>query len=121
VARIFYRIVQGDQPTEDDVMSNYAKGRQPRRSEITDPVEHRSISVYARLEDALAVQRLFPKLGSHIAELELADDDPEIAITKAAEDPADSHHNLRGEPAAFLRRVRRVFPAGPVGERGTGA
>jgi hypothetical protein len=121
VARIFYRIVQRGQPTGDDFASNFAKGRPPRRSEITDPVEYRSISAFARLADALAVQRRFPKLGSYIAELELADADPEVAITKAPEDPADSHHNLRGEPAAFLRRVRRVFPAGQGGERGTGA
>lgn len=111
MARVFYRIVHGAQPTADDFASNYAKGRPPRRSEVADPVEHRSISVYARLADALGVQRLFPRLGSHIAELELADEDPEIAITKAPDDPADSHHNLQGEPTAFLRRIRRVVPA----------
>jgi DNA-binding Lrp family transcriptional regulator len=111
VPQIFFRIVKGAEAAEDDFLSNFAKGRPPRRSEIADPVEHRSISVYARLEDALAVQRLYPKLGSHLAEFELADDDQEIVVTKRPVDPSDSHHNLQGEPAAFLRRVRRVFPA----------
>jgi hypothetical protein len=111
MARIFYRIVTSDQPTEDNFMSNFAMGRPPRRSEILDPDEYRSISVFARLTDAFAVQRRFPKLGSHVAELELADDDAEITIRKASDDPADSHHNLQGEPGAFLRRVRQVFPA----------
>ena len=98
----FYRIVHGAQPTVDDFTSNFSKGRPPRRSEIADPVEYRSISVYARFADALAVQRLFPQLGTHIAELKLGDADPEIAITKTLEDPTDSHHNLQGEPEAFL-------------------
>jgi hypothetical protein len=111
VSRSFFRIVVNDPPTEEDFKSNFAKGRGPRRSEILDSGEYRSLSVFARLEDALAVQRLFPKLGSHLAEIELADDDPDIAIQKEPHDPADSHHNLRGEPAEFLRRVRRVFPA----------
>jgi hypothetical protein len=111
MARIFYRIVTSDQPTGDDFTSNLARGRPPRRSEVLDHEEYRSISVFARLEDARAVARLFPKLGSYLAELELADDDSEITIQKAPVDPADSHHNLRGEPAAFLRRVRQVFPA----------
>ena len=92
-------------------MSNFARGRPPRRSEILDPEEHRSISAFERLEDALAVQRRFPKLGSYLAELELAEDDPEIKVDKASDDPADSHHNLQGEPASFLRRLRRVFAA----------
>jgi hypothetical protein len=46
------------------------------------------------------VHRLFPKLGTHLAELELADNDSEIAIQEAPDDPADSHSSLRGEPAA---------------------
>jgi len=111
MAQIFYRIIPGNQPTEDDFTSNFAKGRPPRLSEILDPGEYRSISVFARLEDARAVHRLFPRLGSYLAELELADDDTEIAIQKAPDDPTDSHYNLQGEPAAFLHCVRRVFPA----------
>ncbi len=109
MARIFYRIIKGDRPSEDDFTSNFARGRPPRRSEILDPEEHRSISVFARLEDARSVQRRFPALGSHIAELELADDDAEVVVRRASADPKDSHHNLQGQPAAFLRRVRRVL------------
>jgi hypothetical protein len=53
-----------------------------------------------------------------IAEFVCADDDPEIAVTKVPQDPADSHHNLQGEPAAFLRRVRQVIDATVEGDRG---
>lgn len=111
MARLFYRIIKGARPIADDFTSNAARGRPPRRSEILDPEEHRSISVFARLEDARRVQRRFPTLGSHIAEIELADDDAEIVVRKAGVDPKDSHHNLRGQPGAFLHRVRRVFAA----------
>ena len=113
MARTFYRIIRGDQATEDDFLSNFARGRPHRRSEVLDPEEHRSISAFARLEDALTVQARFPRLGTSIAELELADDDPEVIVRKASVDPNDSHHNLQGEPAAFLRRVRQVSPIPP--------
>jgi len=118
VARTFYRIIKSDQANGDDFLSNFARGRPPRHSEILNPEEHRSISVFARLEDALAVQAQFPRLGSSIAELELADDDSEIVVRQAGDDPNDSHHNLLGEPAAFLRRVRRVFAIPPTADRG---
>ena len=111
VARFFYRIVKSNPPTEDDFASNFSRGRRPRRSEILNPEEHRSISVYERREDALATQRLFPVLGAYLAELELADDEIEIAIHKADDNPNDSHYNLRGDPSLFLVRIRRVFPA----------
>lgn len=109
--RTFFRIVKSARPTEEDFTSNFARGRPPRRSELLDPQEYRSISAFARLEDARSVQRRFPRLGSYIAELDVADDDTTIVVRKASDDPRDSHHNLQGEPGAFLRRVRRVYPA----------
>ena len=58
----------------------------------------------------MEVQRRFPVLGTHLAEIELPDDDPDIAVNKAPDDPLDSHYSLRGEPESFLRRLREVFP-----------
>lgn len=108
MARVFYRIVQAERPTEDDFTSNYAKGRPPRAMERENPEVHRSISVFARREEALAVQQTYPKLGSWIAEIELADAEPEIVVRGPGPHSRSSHHGLEGTAAAFLRRVREV-------------
>jgi hypothetical protein len=110
MARVFYRSVKSESPTEEDFMSNFAKGLPPRGSEIHDAAVYRSISAYARSDHALTKQRLFPQLGTHIAEFELPDDDAEIAVSRGPTHAEDSHHSLQGDPATFLRRIRSVFP-----------
>jgi hypothetical protein len=109
--RRFYRIIKGDQPTQSGFMSNAAMGKAPRRSERTNPEEHRSISVFARLEEARDLQRAMPQLGNYIAEIELNTEDLDIVVLERGDPPPNnSHYNLRGEPAAFLERVRQVLP-----------
>jgi len=108
MATVFYRIVKAERPTEDDFTSNYAKGRPPRGTERDFPAVHRSISVFARREEALAVQRAYPRLGGWIAELEVDDADEEIVVHGPSPQSRSSHHSLEGAPAAFLQRVREV-------------
>jgi len=108
MAQIFYRIVSSNSPTVDDFTSNAARGKPPRGMEKADPGLYRSISVYMQLSDAIDTQHRYPTLGSHIAEMEFADDDQDIALYRVSSPPS-SHRSLQGEPAAFLRCVRRVI------------
>lgn len=93
-------------------MSNFAKGLPPRGPEILDPAIHRSISAYERVEEARDVQARYPKLGSYLAEIEVAEDDPDITFRKTSR-PESSHYSLRGEPLLLVHRVRTVIPCEP--------
>ena len=57
----------------------------------------------------MAVQRLFPKLGSYVAELELADEDPEIAITKTPDEETSPVFSADGQAIYFVRNLGNAY------------
>ena len=93
-------------------MSNAAQGKLPRGTELTNPEEHRAISVFARVEKARSKQRAIPSLGEYIARIELNIEEHEIEVLGQGDRPPKSgHYNLIGEPKVFLARVREIIPA----------
>ena len=109
MAALFYRVVDNREPVEWDFMSNFAKGKPPRRSEITNPAEHRAISAFSDLEGARYIQARYPRMGRYVAVVDFELADTPIGIVKADDDPESTHYNLTGEPSTFLRCIREVL------------
>lgn len=109
MATLYYRVIANPAPVEWDFMSNFAKGKPPRRSEISNPAEHRAISAFADLEGARYVQDRYPRMGRYVAVVDVELADSPIEAWKADADPASTHYNLLGEPATSFRCVREVL------------
>jgi hypothetical protein len=118
VPQTVYRITKTDPPTQEDFLSNYARGIPPRRSERTDPWEHEAISVFTRKRAARSVARAYPRLGEFLAQLVLPDE-LLSARTETREtpfkihgptEPGGAHYNMQGPPELFLRHVVSVEP-----------
>jgi hypothetical protein len=70
-----YRIVKdidlGDPATLDSLRSNYERGARPRGIEVESALIHFGLSMYLEREMAAAMSRRWPRLGRHLAEVEL--------------------------------------------------
>ena len=105
--RSLYRGIQGAQPTERDFWSNKRLGRPPRHVEITDDREYDSLSMWDTLEAMEAVCQQFPRVGSHIAQLELPDEpDGGLTLWRSGR---PVHWSVQGEPRVLLAQVRRAY------------
>jgi hypothetical protein len=70
-----YRIVKdvhrGDSAMLDSLRSNYERGARPRGIEAKLALIHFGLSMYLAREMAAATARRWPRLGRHLAEVEL--------------------------------------------------
>ena len=109
---VFYRIVHTDPPTLIDFLSNAAKGRRLQRPTPEALRRWPGVSAYDSLEQARATARLFPRLGSYVAELHVPGHG-RIRFERWP-DSMDGHFTLWGEPADFLPLVANVVPVDAV-------
>ena len=107
----FFRGVHSDPPTERDFWSNKRFGRPRRHEEISNEREYDSLSMWDTLEGMHVVCRRFPKVGSHIAEVETPDDEAQGIEYWRSGPPG--HWSVRGDPAKLLSLVVRVTPVEP--------
>ncbi len=101
---MFYRIVLTDPPTLVDFMSNRTKGR-PRRA-IESVEEWGGLSVYDDEERARETARKFPRLGAHLAVLDV----PPGAPIRWQQTFGPGHYTLWGEPQDVLNCVVSTIP-----------
>lgn len=106
----FYRIVRTNPASEDDFLSDKARGLPPRNDEPLTLHVWDGISVYRTLAQAQGKARDYPFLGRFIAELNIDVDSPDIRIEKTY---GRGHHTLWGAPAVLLRAVVRVIGISP--------
>jgi hypothetical protein len=106
---VLYRGIQGSEAVEQDFWSNKRKGKKPRGPELTNPREHDAVSCWDTREKVEAFARVFPQVGSHVAELHVPDDGP----LELVEEGDPGHWNLYGDPAAFLPFVTAIHPVRP--------
>jgi hypothetical protein len=70
-----YRIVKdvdrGDPAMLDSLRSNYERGARPRGIEVELALIHFGLSMYLEREMAAATARHWPRLGRHLAEVEI--------------------------------------------------
>ena len=66
-----FRVLKGAQAVRDDFLSDEARRKRPRDTSSEALTRHRGFSVWRTEAHARAVARRFPKLGTHIAEVEL--------------------------------------------------
>jgi hypothetical protein len=105
----FYRIVQTDPPTEADFLSYRAQGRRLVRDTPELRRSWEGVSVYDSFGRARSVALRYPRIGTFIAELEIAEDGP-VRYAQTLSDPR--HFDLWGEPGDMLATVRRTRPVG---------
>jgi hypothetical protein len=106
-----FRGVHSDPPTERDFWSNKRLGKPPRHEEISDEREYDSLSMWDTYETMRAVCQRFPRVGTHIAELEIPDDRSSAGI-EFWPSGRPGHWSVRGDPAVLRACVVRVTPVG---------
>jgi hypothetical protein len=94
VSRVFYRIIQGPEPTLEDFIPLKVLGR-PLRNPRWKREWESAISVFDDLDYTIGKARQHPKIGTHIAKLEIPDDGS-IEVAKTMDDP---HHYSIYAPA----------------------
>jgi hypothetical protein len=97
--------VKTDPPTEADFLSHAARGLPLRRDTAAMRRSWERVSVYDTLEQARAVARRFPAIGTFITELRIDAGGP-VVFERSGDDP--HHFDLNGEPAEMLRMITRV-------------
>ncbi len=102
-----YRVIKAPHAMLEDFFSDRASGKRPRDLSPEALRRHEGFSVWNSEEHAHAIARRFPRLGSHIAELEL----PQGARLEPFQDTPD-HQTAYGDPDAFLASVVRIVPVG---------
>jgi hypothetical protein len=104
----FYRVVRHNPPTEQDFLSHTALGRRlPANSTPEIRRSWEGVSVRSTLPAVRALARQFPRIGSFIAVLEIADDSP-VLVEKTGTSP--THYDLFGEASDMRAAVVAVFP-----------
>ena len=100
-----FRVLKGAQAVRDDFLSDEARRKRPRDTSSEALTRHRGFSVWRTEAHARAVARRFPKLGTHIAEVELP-----IGATLLPFPDASDHQTAFGDPDAYARVVVRIVP-----------
>ena len=101
----FYRVVHSNPPTLIDFTSQKAKGVPMARPDPEIALLWDGVSVNATETQARTRAQTLPYLGTHVAELAIAEGDP---ITVRRTGSSRGHHTLWGDPAELLARVSRV-------------
>ena len=87
-----YRIVP-ESPGEEDFLSNLGKCLQPRGTERLDPTIWTGTSTYETRELAQATARHYRRIGTHLAQLQIPNDDPRILVRPTL---SPGHYTLLG-------------------------
>jgi|SRR3954468_21184602 len=106
MARTLYRIIRGSEPDLLDFTSNEAQGLAPRSTNPNVLHVWDGLSCWATVAQARRIIRSFPYLGSHIAVLEIPDDDP-VRVERTR---GPGHHTVWGAPSVLLTYVTSVLP-----------
>jgi hypothetical protein len=100
-----FRVLKGAQAARDDFLSDEARRKRPRDVSADGLGRHRGFSVWRTEEQARTVARRFPRLGTHVAEVELPLDARLLPFPEAP-----GHQTAFGDPDAFVRGVVRIVP-----------
>lgn len=100
----FLRIVAepASQAFEDAFRSHYELGRPPRGPEIRAAAIHVAISMFDTTDVARALAARVPKLGGHIATVDL---EPEFGICVATKTGGPAHWSVWGQPGRLVSFV----------------
>ena len=121
--RIEVRVLDGEQrlyrvcrPQSDDgfldaFRSHYELGRPPRGPEDRAAVLHMALSMFDRIEVARDLAERVPRLGGHVAVLDLRTG-LGMSVAKTG---GPAHWSVWGRPAQLVNCVARVAPASELG------
>jgi hypothetical protein len=107
---LVYRIVKdvhrGDPAMLESFRSNYERGAHPRGIEVESALIHFGLSMYLEREMAAATARHWPRLGRHLAEVEL------VPGTGScwAHTGQPGHITVWGRPLQLLACVADILP-----------
>lgn len=102
-----FRVIREPDASRADFLSDRTRGKHPRDVSPEALRRHEGFSVWTSEERARAIAQRFPRLGTHIAELEL----PEGARLEPFRDTPD-HQTAYGDPDAFLASVVQIVRVG---------
>lgn len=105
-AQSFWRIVRTNPPGERDFASREQLGHRPRNERPETLRLWSGLSMYATETHARRNARLYPMLGTFLAEVIVSDGDL-VSVEKTL---GPEHYTLWGTPHMFLDRVVRVVP-----------
>lgn len=110
--QVAFRIVQGaaesDPGVRDSLCSNYERDARPRGLEQESTLIHMGLSMYMRRDLAEATARRWPRIGTHIAEVNL---DPGYGFC-LADTGQPGHMTVWGRPLQLLACVADIVPVG---------
>ena len=110
--RTYFRSVASASPALDDFASNLQRCRRPRPAELADPLEWAGVSVFDTRAAAAATAQRNPQIGTHVAELRIADAAPTVLRLIVLRTRGPGHYLLLG-CAEVLRGF--VVDTRPVG------
>lgn len=105
---VLYRIVGSEAPSEEDFTSAFVLGHPPpRRLQKDSAPVWMALSMLSRIDAARSRARLFPRLGSRVARLELTAGEG-FAIAETIE---AGHFSVWGDPLKLRNAVTAVYAA----------
>ncbi len=108
-----YRAVRvatlNDPALPDSFRSHYEEGREPRYRQTQHHALHHAVSLWRDKETMAALIRKFPKLGGHVARVQLTFGLGFDYLDPAAEENP-RHLTVWGAPDAFASSVVEIFP-----------
>ena len=99
------RVLKGAKAVRDDFLSDEARGKRIRDASPNAILRSRGFSVWRTEGQARTIAKRFPKLGTHIAEVQL----PLGARLLPFPDAAD-HQTAFGDPDDYLRAIVHIVP-----------
>ena len=104
--RLLYCVVKTDPPTAADFLSNAARDRPLRGSEVGKPELHTGLLMYDSEVVARATARRFPFLGVYLAIVRI----PTGALVRVEQTLGEGHYTVWGAPDLLLTLVVAVVP-----------
>jgi hypothetical protein len=104
-----YRIIARADPTVLDFRSHMAQCQSRRFAEIQDHALWAGVSTFLNPLRAAARARRFSALGTHLARLEVPDDDPGVVVRQTL-DPRSAHFTVWACEDLLLTFVREITP-----------